>query len=78
MLEAKIEVQHKEQNMLEEQIVALIQEKKAFTIKNENLMLEVASLVEDKRFLFEKLNNYMNVEILPFESKLFTTLSEKD
>jgi len=59
MLEAKIQVQYKEQTMLEEQIDAFIQERKAFNIINENFMLEIASLKEDNRFLYEKLNNYI-------------------
>lgn len=41
-------------------------------------MLEVASLIEDNRFLFAKLDNDMNVEILPLKSRLFITLSERD
>jgi len=77
MLEAKIQVQHKKQTMLQEQIDAFIQERKAFNIKK-NFILEVASLKEDNRFHFEKLNSYMNDEILPLKSKLFIALSERD
>jgi len=63
--------------MLEEQITTLIQER-TFTLENENFILAVASLIEDIRFLFAILDNYMNVEISSLKSKLITILIKRD
>jgi len=77
-LEAKIQLQYRQQIMLEKQNYAIIQEKGALIIENEKFMLEIASLTNDKRFLSAKLDEYMNVKILPLTSKLFDALNEKN